>query len=337
MRRILTLTLCVLLASAVAARAAVPDMALDRSGTLYRVTGDNGQLVLAVTSPGAEEPTLAPVPQATGFHAGSASVSLDRVGHTAVVAWQEDIGPGLSRVMVATYHDGTWFGPISVSQTGAGSVSAVNPTLLVHRATFLDADGNPYTQAFIHLAWWADPDATDGGHAMYAYMSMDDDGVPSLSDLAPQEVHASIPYGAPCSLLDQAATFNHPKLVVDPQTGDPQLLYADLEQCQLAIVDLHPEPESPSDGDDGSIVAQRKRNVIVFGLRKQIFVRPDIRLDHAQLAIGHNMSVVLFWDVDGGIDYMTMDDQNTSEVSTIKLHEGLNHEQAVQLIQRLAQ
>lgn len=334
MRTKISLVLSLLLAAAMTAAAAVPDMALDHAGTLYRLTSNGTQLILSVRTPGGNPPELVPVPQTAGYPASALCVSLDRPDHTAVIAWQEDLGPGLSRVMVATYHEGTWFGPISVSQTGAGSVSAINPVLLVHRYTLHDADGNPYQQPFILLAWWAAPDSPDGGYAMYASMRLDEAGVPNLGDLHPQELHSSVPYGLSCSLLDQAATFAHPKLVVDPQTGDPQLLFADLDQCLLTVIDLHPDT-GDHDGEP-SATAQRKRNVIVFGMRKQIFVTPTLPFDHAELAIGHNLSVVMYWDTDGAVDYVTMDDQKTSDVSRIPLGDGLNHEQAVQLIGRLA-
>ncbi|NOZ79666.1 MAG: hypothetical protein GXP48_10905 [Acidobacteria bacterium] len=333
MRTKISLVMSLLLAAAMTAAAAVPDMALDHGGTLYKLRNDGTQLILSVRTPGGDPQQLVPVPQTTGYPTSSLSVSLDRPHNTAVIAWQEDLGPGLSRVMMATYHQGTWFGPVSVSQTGAGAVSAINPVLLVHRYTLHDADGNPYTQTFIHLAWWADPDSPDGGYAIYASMRLDANGVPQLADLDPQELHSSVPYGLSCSLLDHAATFAHPKLVIDPQTGDPQLLFADLDQCLLTVIDLHPDS---NDDDEPSATAQRKRNVIVFGVRKQIFVTPTLPFNHAELAIGHNLSVVMYWDADGAVDYVTMDDQKTSDVLSVPLGDGLNHEQAVQLIRRLA-
>ncbi len=335
MRTKTSLALSLLLATAMTAAAAVPDMALDHAGTLYQLTNNGTQLILSVRSPGGDPPRLIAVPQTAGYQTSALSVSLDRPNKTAVLAWQENLGPGLSRVMVATYHEGTWFGPLSVSETGAGGVSAINPVLLVHRSTLADADGNPYQQAFIHLAWWADPDAPDGGYAMYAYMRLNADGTPILSDLHPEELHSSMPYGLSCSLLDHAATFAHPKLIIDPQTGDPQLLFADLDQCLLTVIDLHPDT-GDHDGEP-SATAQRKRNVIVFGVRKQIFVTPTLPFDHAEIAIGHNLSVVMYWDTDGAIDYVTMDDQKTSDISSIPLGEGLNHEKAVQLIDRLVE
>ena len=355
MRKSLTLVLTMLLAGALAASAAVPNMALDRSGTLYRLGSDGEQLVLTINSPSAEEPIVIPVPQTTGIAASSTIVDFDASTATVVAVWQENISEELSRIMLATYHDGTWFGPVSVA--GDDGVSASNPSLLVHRTTLPPvvseesatagtedaadapaADEPPSTITMIHLAWWeGPPDST--GTAAYGSTSLGDDGIPAVEDFAPVELRSLLPFGIVCDSSESSAGLTHPRLFIDQETGDPHVVFADLSDCLFEIVRLHLESPDAAGGEDPPVTSQRRRNVIVFGVRKHIAIKPGLPLDRAEMVVGRGLSIVMHWDDPDqeSIDYITLGGDGWSEVSYLKLGPSLSHENGVRLIERLAQ
>ena len=343
MRRACCLLAVMAFLGGIPAGAAAPDMVLAPGATLYRLVPADGQLAVAVTAP-SEETLLVPVPQTTGVLSTSLRIDFDRATSTVVAAWQETLDSGTSRIMLATLRDGTWFGPVQVSR---GGTDAVNPSLLVHDARTIvpaEEDGGEDTillEPWIHLAWWADPGAGDGGHAMYLGLPLDEEGIPAVDEAAPVELRSLLPYGLSCGYEEDLSSLAAPRLFVDAQTGEPHLIFADLEQCLFEIVRLHPEPEDS--GDDDVVTGQRRRNVIVFGVRKHIAIKPGLRLTEAQFEVGHDLSVVLSWDEtdDEGavtaIRYITLRDEGWSDLNTLNLGEGLDHERAMALIRRLAQ
>ena len=322
--------------------ATAPDMVLAPGATLYRLAPVDDQLAVVVSSP-AEESLVIPVPQTTGVQATAPRIDYDRATTTIVAVWQENTDPDTSRIMLATYHEGTWFGPVQVSDDAA---PAINPSLLVHDARILvpaeddESEDTFVLEPWIHLAWWADPGAEDGGHAMYLALPLDGKGVPALEEAAPVELRSLLPFGLSCGYEEDMSSLAAPRLFVDAQTGEPHLIFADLSQCLFEIVRLHPEPEGSD--DDGVLTEQRRRNVIVFGVRKHIAIRPGLRLTEAQFEVGHDLSVVLSWDetdeegATTGISYITLRDEGWSELNTLRLGEDLDHERAMALIRRLA-
>lgn len=330
MRRALGIALAVSFLGAVSAGAAVGTMTLDRSGTLYRVAATEDGLAVTMSAPG-EDPAQVRIPQTEGIEVSQSVMAFDNRSHTVVVAWQEN-DKDLSRIQLATYRQGTWFGPVAL--TGLDGVSAANPSLLVHTAVTQLEDETTVVTTFIHLAWWAGAIDGDGeGYAMYAAIRLEDDGVPAVDEIDPVALRTLLPFGIVCGMQDNNGSLAHPKLFTDPQTGDPHALFVDTTDCMFEIVRLHEELPAQ---DDDTITDQRRGHVVVFGVRKDISIPPGLRLRGTQFVVGHNLSVVGYWDGEGGIDYIGMDDAGWSEVKNLRVDDTLSHEDAVGLIRQLA-
>ncbi len=323
--------------------ASAPDMVLAPGATLYRLAPAEDQLAVVVSAP-SEESFVVPIPQTTGIQFASPRIDFDRATSTIVAVWQDTTDPETPRIMLAALHEGTWFGPVRIS---AGTVPSINPALLVHDVKTVvpaedeESEDATFFDPWIHVAWWENPGAEDGGHAVYMAIPLDELGVPALDEAAPVELRSLLPYGLSCGFEEDMSSLAAPRLFVDAQTGEPHLIFADLSQCLFEIVRLHPEPEGSA--DDDVLTEQRRRNVIVFGVRKHIAIKPGLRLTEAQFEVGHDLSVVLSWDetdeegTTTGISYITLRDEGWSDLNTLQLGEGLDHERAMALIRRLAQ
>ena len=66
-----------------------------------------------------------------------------------------------------------------------------------------------------------------------------------------------------------------------------------------------------------------------------VTIAPDIRLAQASLEVGSGLTIVTYWDVEGAIEYITMDLDGWSAVMTLQVGETMSHEQGVELIRRL--
>ncbi len=332
-----TICLAVFLATvAMVASAGTPNIALGPDGTLYRLEAVDGQLSIAVER--AEQDTdVIPVPQTTGIEASSLLLDVDPATGTVVAVWQETPAEDLSRIMLATWHGGTWFGPVAVA--GEDGVTSVHPSLLVHdtKLTATDDDGNLVIMGIesrIHMAWWQDPAADDGGSAYYASTVLDENGVPDMESWDPVSMGSLAPWGSGCSLGEDATGLTYPRLFVDAQSGDPHLIFADLPNCMFGIVRL--AEEATPDGDDEPATSQRRRNVIVFGLRKMVFIKPGLPLNDADFEVGHNLSIALYWNAGDALQYITLDEDSWSDIKSLKLGDHLSREDAVNLVRRLA-
>jgi len=336
MKRAMTLCAALLVTMAMVASAGTSNIALGPDGTLYRLEAVDGKLAITVERP-QQESSRIDVPQATAANASSLLLAVDPATGTLVTVWQQTLSPYFSWIMLATWHDGTWFGPIAVA--GQNGNVAVHPSLLVHdtKLTVTDEDGTVTVagiESRIHLAWWQDPEADDGGRAYYASTVLDENGVPDLEQWTPISMRSLAPWGYSCSLGEDPSGLTYPRLFVDAQSGDPHLIFTDLPNCMFGIVRLSEEPD-PGD-DEEPATSQRRRNVIVFGLRKMVFIKPGLPLNDADFEVGHNLSIALYWNTGGAVQYITLDDDNWSDIKTLKIGERLSREDAINLVRRLA-
>jgi hypothetical protein len=333
------------LVAATTSLAGVDEMALSREGTLYRLVHMDDRLVLLIDnpagSPEAQGPSnlpssvnAVPVPQTTGVFPSNLGLDYDHRSGTAVAVWQESVDSQTARVMLAAYQAGTWFGPLAVA--GDDGLAATSPALLVHEYSTVDEFENEIITSYIHLAWWRE--GANGGYAEYAGIPLDEDGTLVLEETVTEPLRGLFPFGISCSLLNEhSATLAHPKFFVDPQTGDPHLLYADLEDCLFGILHLDGElPPLVENGDDVPVDPKRRRHVVVFGVREEIAIKPDMPLEETQFEVGYDLSVVAYWDKDEALQYVILDDEGWSEIRALPEDSGLTHEQAVAMIRTLA-
>ncbi len=331
-RKVLAVMGAILLAGAAAGWAAPENMVLGRDGALYKLEATQQGLQLSV-QPTEGVGQISFVPQTIGDDIEQVNLGVDEATGSVIALWQENLGGDMSRIQLATLSGGAWFGPVTIA--GDDGVRASNPALLVQRTSTTTEDGETVATTIVHMAWWRDELAEDGGFAVYGAVPLNDDGTPALDGLQTVDLHDFLPYAIGCDIsTENRPALVHPTFFVDPATGDPHVLFVDLEDCLFEIQQLEAELEPVP--DDEPVTGQRRRHVVVFGVRKDIVLPPVLNLAGASFEVGHGMTVVGYWDVAGGIDYIRMDDTGWSEVRTLSLGSGLGHEQAVQLIRRLA-
>jgi hypothetical protein len=323
-------TCCALLTCltlAITASGEVTDMALDHSGTLYRVTSKDGSLVLTISAPKSVT-TIVPIPGVLADEITNPLVTYDEVSQTVVLAWQENYGDFLRRVELATYQNGTWFGPVKIA--GDDAFWATNPTLLVQRAVTIDEAGDELATNFIHLGWWDGENDDDGGNAKVSSIPLEN-GVPLLDEKVTVVLRDLVPYGIACNVgLD--SSLSRPRLFLDPQTNTVHMLFIDVVDCRF-VISQHEVRLS----EEGESVEKRRRCISSWRVRFEVAVKPQITMANSKFNVGHNMSVVMYWDEESAVNYATLNpDDGWSDIKSLKLDEHLDHEHAVELIRHLA-
>jgi hypothetical protein len=314
----------------VAAAAGAGNMTLTRAGDLYQVgETEAGLVVNAILNDGSTADLL--VPQTAGIGAQSIHVGVDELTGSIFVLWQEGTD-GDTKVVFANYTQETWFGPMDLA--GGDGTAGMNPELLIFRHTAevqIEGEELPrvYEDTFLHIAWWGYVDAPNEGSAYYVGLPLDEAGMPDFAEFDPRMVSELLPFGINCAVGGDAPALLHPRLFVDPESGNPHVFATDFGQCLLQIIELKYQPQFES-------LEKRRRRVVEFGRARMLTVRGDVNLATAKLAIGHNLSVVMFWDEEEGMEYIRADEAGWSEMRSLSLGEGLSRDTAVELIRDLA-
>jgi len=313
-------------------------MTLTRAGDLYTAgTRDNQVVVTARLADGTLSELY--VPQSAAAVAGSVQVGVDEATGGLYVLWQKKTGMD-ARLRLAGYLDGTWIGPMTVA--GNDGTAAYNPQLLVHRAvsTVTEAvgeDEEPVTTelatTFLHLVWWSQTSEYDVGVAQYVAVALDDEGVPQFRSAEVVDLVDFLPYGIACSEIEDFENLRHPKLFIEPKTGNPHVFASDISYCIFQILELQPEVEETGEDAD-----KRRRQIIILRQGTMIAMRSDLPFAKAKLEIGRGLQLIMHWDADeeGRLNYLELDRDGISGTKSLTLGETLNHEQAVELIRGLA-
>jgi hypothetical protein len=237
------------------------------------------------------------------------------------------------------YLDGTWIGPITFA--GNDGTAAYNPQLLIQRAVSViteDSDDGEepvvteLATTFLHLAWWSQTSEEDVGIARYAAVAIDDQGKPQFGSMAAVDLIDLIPYGIACFDIEVGDNLKHPKLFIEPKTGNPHVFATDLANCIFQILELDTEVV-----DDDSGTAKRRRQIIILRHGATIALRSDLPLATGRIEAGGGSKMIMHWDDDEGdaLHYLELDEEGISETKRLPLDETLSHEQAVDLIRGL--
>lgn len=316
-------------------------MVLTRDGTLYSAaTEDNQVVVTARYSDGTVSEIF--VPQSAAALESTLQVDVDEATGSLYVLWQK--GEGMdARLRLAGYLDGTWIGPRTFA--GGDGTAALNPIMLIHRTVTeeiegVDDDGEPIVTesatSFLHLAWWSQYSDNDAGLAVYAAVVLNNYGVPQWGDMDPVELYDLLPYGVGCFEFEASDNLRHPKLFVDPQSGNPHVFATDLASCHFQIIELLPG----SVEEETQNAEKRRRQIIILRHVSAIALRPDLPLETCKLAVGSGLKILMYWDSEEpeqeAVNYLELDEKGVSETKVLTLDERLDHEQAVELIRELA-
>ena len=315
---------------------AVGPMTLTGAGDLYRVaTHDNQVVVTARYADGTVSEFV--VPQSAAAVADSLQVGVDEATGTLYVLWQKKTGMD-ARLRLAGYLDGTWIGPTTIA--GNDGRAAYNPQLLIHRAvSVITEDGDEGEEpvvtelatTFLHISWWSQASEEDIGIARYAAVAINDQGKPEFWNMAPVDLIDLLPYGIACFDIEVGDNLKHPKLFIEPKTGNPHVFATDLANCIFQILELGTEVIDEETG-----AGKRRRQIIILRQGAIIALRSDLPLATGRLTAGGS-KMIMHWDDDesDALHYLELDEEGISETKILPLDETLSHEQAVDLIRDL--
>jgi hypothetical protein len=313
---------------------AVGPMTLTRTGDLYSVaTIDNQVVVTARYADGTVDELY--VPQSAAAVDDSLQVGVDPSTGALYVLWQKKTDME-ARLRLAGYLDGTWIGPLTFA--GNDGTAAANPQMVIDRSvsTYLEVgeEGEEPIEVeiattFLHLVWWSRASEYEIGAAIYMAVALDDDGVPLFRDAMPIPLIDFLPYGIACFDIGPAENLKHPKLLMDPQSGNPAVFATDLNSCLFQIFELRPEVV-----DDAT--TKRRRQIIILRSPSTVALRPDLPLAATKIEVGTGLRLIMHWDgEDDVLNYLELDQEGLSETKSLPLGERLSHETAVELIRGL--
>ena len=315
---------------AVAAFAAAGDMTLTRHGDLYRIAAADDGLVITATL--ADDTTAEyVVPGTAGAATSALNLAVDPISNGLFVIWQQD-----DTVKFASFVDEVWNGPMNLA--GGDGFSAANPQMVLFRAVDVveeEADEGEIIEievasTFLHLSWWSYTETMGDGDAFYLPIPVTDDGVADPEAYDAVVLSELLPYGIHCDGIEDATALAAPKLFSDPQSGFPHVFATDFNECLFYILQI---------GHDVTIdpETERRRHTIILRHGSTIPVNTDLPLDSSMIDVGHGLKLVMYWDAEGAVEYITLDDEGSSDVMSLPIGEELSHEQAVELIEGLAQ
>jgi hypothetical protein len=329
--RHLRLIVALALTIGLAVVASAADMTLTNSGDLYRVALTEGGLAVTATL-GDESIVELLVPQTAGIVTPSYHLGVDENSGAVFVLWQENEGPDAT-VVFASHSEDTWYGPTVLA--GGDGTAAVNPQMLVfrHSKTFAPEEegGEPIVveDSILHLVWWSFEDAIRDGGAVYSSVPVDDFGLPIFDDVDVRPLTDLLAYGIACPEITNAGRLAHPRLFVDPQSGNPHVFATDIGQCLFQILELEYQPEFDS-------ITKRRRRVVIFGRSRMAPVRADLKLATARVQVGHNLALVIYWNKGDAVDYLKLTEEGWTDMRSLALGDGIGLERALELIKNLA-
>lgn len=313
----------------IAAAAAAGDMALTRTGELYRVApSDDGLVLTHRLVDGTVASSL--IPQTAGLVTSSVQVGVDELTGSVFVTWQ--VGEDLdASVELAWMVDGVWSGPYTVA--GGDGTAAERPELAIDRATtVVDDEGESVTvtTTFVHMAWWSYVATRDDGSAYLASLRLDATGAVDISEFEPVALSDLLPFGVGCDGIQNAEGLAHPKLFTDPQTGSPHIFATDFSNCVFQILRMHYDVVEDWVGD-----TKRRRHIVLLGHASMIAANPDLVLSSAKVEVGHALDLVMYWDVEGAVAYVQLDENGVPPMQTLAYGDALSHEQAIEMVRSL--
>jgi hypothetical protein len=281
------------------------------------------------------------VPQTAGTTTSALDLAVDPTLGGIYILWQQDEGENAT-VNFASYLNDVWTGPIIIA--GGDGTAAANPQMMLYRAVDqvedLDEDGEPILDGngepilievattFLHTSWWSYVETIGDGAAHYMPIPLDEDGAADFEAYDPIVLADLLPYGINCSGIEDAPSLAAPMIFSDPQSGFPHILAADFDLCLFYVLQLGHEV-----GLDP--VTERRRHTIILRNGGTRHVDTRLPLANASVEVGRNLSLVLHWDEESSVDYMTMSEQGTSDVMSLTMSDALDREQAVELIRSL--
>jgi hypothetical protein len=309
--------------------AAAGDMVLTRAGDLYRVVPTVDGLLLSLRL---ADGTVAEsvIPQTAGAAITSVQVGVDELTGAVYVVWQNGVDLD-AHLEIAWLASETWAGPFTIA--GADGTAAENPAIMIdHFETIVEGDDGPieFAATFLHLVWWSYVEDRDDGSAYLASVTIDEAGNPDVGAFEPFALRDLLPYGIGCEGIEDATGLTYPKIFLDPQSGSPHLFASDFSNCAFQILRIDYDTIEEEIGE-----IKRRRAITVWHTEIMIAINPDMVLNTAKVEVGHELDVVMYWDVEDAVAYVQLDENGMPPVQTLAYDEQLTREQAIEMVRAL--
>jgi hypothetical protein len=337
MRRTL-LTLALLLA-ATAALAANPYF-LDRNAVLWKASSTQQGLVLTGER-GGEVLVRSLVPFTLGV-AGAGDtqiqVAADELTGKVAVVWQRNWSAEASEIMLAVWRDGSWE-RIERLSSDLGAHPR-NPTIQLSDVTTTDPDpGAPddpskatiVRDTFLHVIWWQ---GTGDQSAEYALLRLTaDTGEPE--DLVLRHLDGFVGIGMACDTPAPPDVLEHPLFAAQTPRDRAFILFGSEGNCLFHLLEVSFALDKTPGGV--TVIAQRRRNMPIFGVRKFFPMTQDVSMEAARIVLGSDLKPVVYRVVNGNtVEYVTATETGWSPRRTLTVKDGLTMDQAIPLVENLA-
>lgn len=318
----------------VAGFAGADPMVLTSGGHLYKVQSADAGLVLSLSGPDIDD-WEAIVPQTHGLSSEGVVLVVDEATATPYILWADTVDD-FSSIYFAALVDGAWYGPVVLAGDDGTTVS--NPHAMIHTARtvvdFDDADRPIFMETtFLHTVWWRHDNVTALGHAMFSPIPLDEYGMPLMEDAAIYDLENLLPYGFGCDDNPDVAGLTSARFFIG-DGGQPQLFTPDFADCVFQLLGIEyevVEEDIPGTGE------KRRRHISVFNAGDVVMaIPPNIMLENAKMFLGHDSSVLIYWDAPDAVEWLLSDTEGWTEVRRLPLDDDVTHERAVELLRVLA-
>ncbi len=333
---------CLVLLGTHAALAANPYF-LDRNGVLWQASATPGGLVLTGQQDGSQiVSSVVPFPLAMpGTSDTQMQVAADDLTGKVTVVWQRTWAAQASEIMMAVWHGGDWERVVRLSTDLMANPR--NPEIqLTQSSTSVPGPSAPddtsqaivVQDSFLHVVWW---EGINQGHGGYALLRLTAD--PTDADaLQEHNLDDFTRLGIGCTTPMPPAVLEHPTFAAQSAHDRALILFGSQRLCLFQLLEVSFAVQTtPVVGSDGmTVVAQRRRSVPIFGLKKVFPMTQDFSMDNVRVVLGSNLIPVAYRVSDGTVQYVTFGDQGWSPLQRLAVANGLTLDQAIPLVENLA-
>lgn len=334
---------CLVLLLGASATFAANSYFLDRSGVLWNATAAPEGLVLTGEQDGVQVVrSVVPFPIAiAGTSDTQIQVAADGLTGKVTVVWQRNWADQASEIMMAVWRNGSWERIDHLSQDLAAYPR--NPVIqLTQVATTVPDPDHPDDPAkailvqdsFLHVVWW---EGIAQSHGTYALLRLTAD--PGDQDaLIEQDLDSYATIGLACDNPVPPAVLEHPLFGAQGAGDRAFLFFGSQRLCLFQLLQVSFAVQTtPVVGSDGiTVVALRRRQMPIFGLKKVFPMTQALSMDSARVVLGSDLNPVAYRVNNGTVEYVAYGDQGWSPLHTLAVANGLTLDQAIPLVENLA-
>jgi hypothetical protein len=337
MRRVLSLAASALLLTASVANA--QSHFLDRSGVLWTAQATQEGLLLTGQADGAEiVRTTVPFAVAlAGVTDTNIQVAADETTGSVLVVWQRNWARGVSEVLAARWTNGQWDATERLSTDVFANPR--NPSLrLASKSTSVGTDdAAPITDSFAIVVWWEGVDTVQ--HGSLAIIRLTDESG-DLADRQTYDLDDFIPLTISCRAPAPAEVLEHPLFASVADRDRALVFFGSEEDCFFFLLQVDFQLSDGTGGNDPvdgiGLVAQRRRHMPIFGVKKVFLIPHGFDLQASRIVVGPNLKPVAYHMGNAQLEYVVYSDSQWSAPKTLPITDGLTLDQAIPLVENLA-